>query len=120
MTFNSCQWSQWTYRYRTQWTYRYRSGHPTRQAPQYVQNLVTVDSPEIGHPPDPGKPVVFRTCPISGPHAIGGSASVAAKYRHFEDLSDLRVSVIMTVNYSPQQRLPLRSHIGNIQDPGIP
>jgi hypothetical protein len=27
----------------------------------------TVDSPEIGHAPDPDKPVALRTCPISRP-----------------------------------------------------
>jgi hypothetical protein len=30
----------------------------------------TVDSPEIGHPPDPGKPVALKACSTSGPHAI--------------------------------------------------
>jgi hypothetical protein len=59
------------------------------------------DSSQIGHPSNPGKPVALRICPISGPHATGlgfrvygnprcGSASVAARTRHFEDLSDLR------------------------------
>jgi hypothetical protein len=28
--------------------------------------LYTVDSPQIGHPPDPEKPVALRTCSVSG------------------------------------------------------
>jgi hypothetical protein len=58
----------------------------------------TVDSPQMGHPPCPGKAVAFRICLISGPHAIGGTAFIAAKTRHFEDLFDLRVSDMRTVN----------------------
>jgi hypothetical protein len=58
--------------------------------------LNTVDSPQIEHPPNPSKPVAFRACPTSGPHAVGwcSSASVAAKKktRHFEGLSDLRAA----------------------------
>jgi hypothetical protein len=46
---------------------------------QYEAFSCTVDSPQIGHTPDPGK-------------------SVAAKIRHFEDFSDLRVSDLRTVN----------------------
>jgi hypothetical protein len=34
----------------------------------------TVDGPQIGHLPDPGNPVALRTCPISGPHALGVAA----------------------------------------------
>jgi hypothetical protein len=30
----------------------------------------TVGSPQIGYPPDPGKPVALKTCPISGPYVI--------------------------------------------------
>jgi hypothetical protein len=39
----------------------------------------TIDSPQIGHAPDPGKPVALRTCPISGPHVIGFFLGVAAR-----------------------------------------
>jgi hypothetical protein len=39
---------------------------------QFVGPCVTkVDSPQVGTLTDPGKPVTLRTCPISGPHAIG-------------------------------------------------
>jgi hypothetical protein len=31
---------------------------------------ITVGSPQIGHPPDPGKLVALRSCPESKPHAI--------------------------------------------------
>jgi hypothetical protein len=34
------------------------------------ENRAKVDSPQIGHPPDPGKPAALRICPISGPHAM--------------------------------------------------
>jgi hypothetical protein len=42
--------------------------HLGLEAIQVEQTTGRVDSPEIGHPPDPGKPVASRTCPISGPH----------------------------------------------------
>jgi hypothetical protein len=34
----------------------------------------TVDSPQIGHLPDPGNSVAMMTCPISGSHATGEAA----------------------------------------------
>jgi hypothetical protein len=60
----------------------------------------TVDRPQIGHPPDPDKPVALRTCSVIGKELrckFYGSASVAANTHHFEDLSDLRVSYLRTV-----------------------
>jgi hypothetical protein len=69
--------------------------------PTSVWMFVTVDSPEIGHPSDPGKLVAFRTCPISGPHE---PVTVAAKTRHFEELVDLRVSDLRTVNFMSKKR----------------
>jgi hypothetical protein len=35
--------------------------------------IITVDSPEIGHAPDPDKPVAFRTSPISRPQCTFNS-----------------------------------------------
>jgi hypothetical protein len=32
-----------------------------------IFNIHTVDSPQIGHAPDPDKPVTLRTCPVSRP-----------------------------------------------------
>jgi hypothetical protein len=63
------------------------------------RKLNTVDSPKIGHPPDPGKPAALRTWPLSRPHAVGvWHRVVAAKTRRFKDLSDLRVSDFRAVN----------------------
>jgi hypothetical protein len=31
-----------------------------------VTKVKTGDSPQIGHPPDPEKPVTLRPCPVSG------------------------------------------------------
>jgi hypothetical protein len=40
----------------------------TNSGPSDATHLMnTVDSPQIGHAPDPGKPVALRTCPISRP-----------------------------------------------------
>jgi hypothetical protein len=63
--------------------------------------------------PDPGRPV-SPTCIKSGPHAIGGSASAAAKPRHFEDLSDLRVSDLRPVSCTQTFPHPL----GYVKDAG--
>jgi hypothetical protein len=35
----------------------------------------TVDSPQIGHTPDPSTSVALRTCTISGPHIVGGGVA---------------------------------------------
>jgi hypothetical protein len=37
------------------------------QLKKLVQTEHTVDSPQIGHAPDPDKPVALRVCPISRP-----------------------------------------------------
>jgi hypothetical protein len=92
--------------------------YPVRACPVLLSTLgqstgvvYTVDGPRIRHPPDLGKPVALRTCPISGPHANKcGSASVAAKPLYFEDLSDLR-----TANYISAMSKHLTPGIG---DPG--
>jgi hypothetical protein len=72
----------------------------------YIFNFISIymyirsrDIYKIGHPLKPDKPVALRTCPVSGKECwLYDGASVAAIIPHFEDLSDLRVSDLRTVN----------------------
>jgi hypothetical protein len=61
--------------------------------------IITIHSPQIGHPPDSDKLLAFEDffCIRKGVW-LYDSASVAAITRHFEDLSDLRVSDLKSVN----------------------
>jgi hypothetical protein len=75
----------------------------TEKLHQSMYLEATVDNPQIGHLSDPGKPVAFRSCPISGPHAIAAARPspqkpVTLRTCPTEELSDLRVSDLRTVN----------------------
>jgi hypothetical protein len=59
----------------------------------------TVDSPQLGQPPDPDKPLTLRTYSCIRKRGwLYDSASVAAKTRHLQNLSDLKVSDLNPVN----------------------
>jgi hypothetical protein len=70
-------------------------------------SYIYLTNPHIGHPSKPGKPVDLGICTISGLHAICmcGSASVGTS-RLFEDLFDLMVSDLRTVNCNMMSILP--------------
>jgi hypothetical protein len=63
--------------------------------------LATVESPQVGHPPDPDNFVALRILFRNKKGvSLYDSASVAAETRHFEDLPDLMVADLRTVNCS--------------------
>jgi hypothetical protein len=45
-----------------------------------LQKKVTVDKPRIGHPPSPHKPVVLRTCSVSGKEFVCMTARPSPRY----------------------------------------
>jgi hypothetical protein len=76
--------------------------------------MSTDDSPQIGHAPDPGKPVALRTCPISGPHAIGVAAHAIGMAAHAIGMAAHAIGMAahaigMAAHTSPQKPVALRT-----------